>query len=310
MVVKGRDVESLHSLLLIILLLIAITGSIRSSEALVTEGIEVNVRLEAPLIKYYIDISQRQDLAEFEIMFPNYTAICSPYRDAKVQLVSVSTYLVKVSGASSSMVVCAMSSTIVIHNNTLEAIIPPPLINGNATAIGKIWLPYYIVNISSKPSPIRISILDSEGYTFEFNTIDTIYISARIIPIPGIQQAQVSSGNMYSGLIYSAGLLAAGVLIGGISIKLLPIIRSRIRGRDIEKEIVELLSKNPRGMSLSMISKTLNTPKSSTWKKLRKLVEEGVVEEFEGPGKGKLYRLRRRDKGSELPEPNPSHGQA
>jgi len=46
-------------------------------------------------------------------------------------------------------------------------------------------------------------------------------------------------------------------------------------------------------MSLSLISKTINAPKSSTWKKLKKLVEEGVVEEFEGPGKGKLYRLRR-----------------
>ncbi|MEM0438582.1 MAG: winged helix-turn-helix transcriptional regulator, partial [Sulfolobales archaeon] len=111
------------------------------------------------------------------------------------------------------------------------------------------------------------------------------------------QKEQMGSSNTYSDLVYQVTLLAVGVLVGGICVKLLSIARSRFRGRDIEKEIVLLLSKNPRGMSLSMISKTLNIPKQRIWKKLRKLVEEGVVEEFEGPGKGKLYRLKRKDIG-------------
>jgi len=259
-------------------------------------GVEVDVRFEVPLIKYYIDINRSGALVELEIRIPDSIAICSSNGDARVQQVSASTYIARISGASS-VVTCIAISTISIYNNSLEAVIPPPLINGSAATVKKIWFPHYVANISTAPNPIRISTSNGEGYVFEFNTTSTIYIIGRIIPTQAIQKEEVGSSNTYNDLVYQVALLAVGVLIGGISVRLLSIARSRFRGRDIEEEIVQLLSKNPRGMSLSMISKTLNIPKQHTWKKLRKLVEEGVVEEFEGPGKGKLYRLRRKDTG-------------
>ncbi|MFZ8823258.1 MAG: helix-turn-helix transcriptional regulator [Desulfurococcales archaeon] len=95
-------------------------------------------------------------------------------------------------------------------------------------------------------------------------------------------------------LLYMGTGLLGGV-IGYTFPRIARVMRNRITRRDLDKEIIELLSKNPKGMSLSLISKTLNTPKSSTWKRLKKLVEEGLVEEFEGPGKGKLYRLKKRE---------------
>ncbi len=278
-------------------MLVAHSLSIDTQEAGV---LEVKVRFEAPLIKYYIHINQSRASAEFEIKIPNAFAICSSYYGVRTQLVSVSTYIVRIDPGSSGVVVCATSSSVNIYNSSVEASIPPILINGNAATIEEVWLPYYIVNISSTPSYTGISIPGGDGYVLTFNTTDTIYIAGRIIPLPRIQaQQQGESGDKASDpvddMLYQITLLAIGLLVGSLSVRLLPIIRSKLERRNVEKEIIELLSKNPRGMSLSMISKTLNTPKSSIWKKLRKLINEGVVEEFEGPGRGKLYRLKRKE---------------
>ncbi len=290
---------SIFSLFMLQAILIGFTGSLYAQRV---GDIEVDVRFEVPLIKYYIDITRREDLSVLEIRIPDSIAICSSNGDTEVRQVSVSTYIVKIGGAPS-VVTCIAISMIAIYNNSLEAVIPPPLVNGSAATVKKIWLPYYVTNIVAMPNPIRISTSNGEGYVFEFNTTSIIHITGRIMPTQAIQREEVSSSNN-SDLVYQVTLLVIGVLVGGISIKLLSIARSRFRRRDIEKEIVQLLSKNPRGMSLSMISKTLNIPKQNTWKKLRKLIEEGVVEEFEGPGKGKLYRLRRKDIGSD-PEESP-----
>ncbi|GAY25313.1 hypothetical protein ATG_05160 [Desulfurococcaceae archaeon AG1] len=293
---KLRTLYILHSILSLLLLHVVLIGFAGSLYAQKMGDIEVNVRFEIPLIKYHIDISWSGALVELEIRIPDSIAICSSNGDVRIQQISASTYIVRISGASG-IVTCVAISTISIYNNSLEAVIPPPLVNGSAATIKKIWFPYYVTNISTTPNPIRISTSNDGGYVFEFDTRGTIYITGKIIPTQAIQKEQMGSSNTYSDLVYQVTLLAVGVLVGGICVKLLSIARSRFRGRDIEKEIVLLLSKNPRGMSLSMISKTLNIPKQRIWKKLRKLVEEGVVEEFEGPGKGKLYRLKRKDIG-------------
>ncbi|HWQ17187.1 MAG TPA: winged helix-turn-helix transcriptional regulator [Sulfolobales archaeon] len=294
--------HTLLSMLSLFMLQVILTGFTGSLYAQRVGDIEVDARFEIPLIKYYIDTSRREGLAELEIRIPGSIVICSSNGDAKVHQVAASTYVAKISGAFS-IVTCVAIPMMTIYNDSLEAVIPPLLVNGTAVVIKKIWFPYYVANISAKPDPVRISMSDDGGYVFEFNTTSVIHITGRIIPTQTIQQERMDSSNKYSDLVYSIILLAIGVLMGGISVKLLSIARSRLRGRDIEKEIVQLLSKNPRGMSLSMISKTLNIPKQNTWKKLRKLIEEGVVEEFEGPGKGKLYRLRRKDIGSDPESP-------
>lgn len=286
--------------LLSVLLVVVLLGQGLLIDAQEAGVVGVNVRFEAPLIKYYIYINQSRTSEELEIKIPNSSAICSPYYGARTQLVSMSTYIVRIDPGSSGVVICATSSSVNISNSFLEASIPPLLINGGVVAIKEVWLPYYVVNISSTPGYTGISISDSEGYVLVFNTTDAIYISGRIIPLPRIQAQQQEGGNNIANnaagnMLYQIAFLVVGVLVGSLSVRLLPIIRSKLERRNVEREIIELLSKNPKGMSLSMISKTLNTPKSSTWKKLRKLVDEGVVEEFEGPGRGKLYRLKRKE---------------
>lgn len=283
-----------NKIFLIFLLAIALEQASMILSAQGAESLNVEVSFEVPLIKYYIYINHDRGSLEFEIKIPGSAAICSALSSGiRLQPISISTYIVNAS--SSGTVLCAASSTVTIQNSSVEAVIQPLIVNGNVVAIERVWLPYYVINISSMPHPTRISVSDNEGYVLEFNTTDPIHIFGRIIPIPRIQAQQPSSNEWYISLAYQALLIAAGVAVGGAMVKLLPMIRSRLERRNVEKDIIELLSKNPRGMSLSMISKTLNTPKSSTWKKLRKLVDEGIVEEFEGPGKGKLYRLKRRD---------------
>jgi len=268
--------------------------------------VDVVVRVEPPLVKYYINISSydRSPLS-IEISIPKVQLICTASPEVRLQLISNSRYLAMFQGEG--LVVCA-STSIEIANGSLYASIYPVIINESVYNISGVWLPYYLVNTVSSPNPVEVLPAQDNGYIFRFDVNETIYIKARIFPYPRELVKEpltpiTPTQNGYAThdqepitqiLIYMGMGLLGGV-IGYTFPRIARIVKSRIARRDLDKEIIELLSKNPKGMSLSLISKTLNTPKSSTWKRLKRLVEEGLVEEFEGPGKGKLYRLKKRE---------------
>jgi hypothetical protein len=265
--------------------------------------VDVVVRIEPPLVKYYINISSYdRSPISITISIPEGQLICTVPPEVRLQLISSSRYLAMFKGEG--FVVCA-STNIEIANGSLYASIYPVIVNGSAYNISEVWLPYYLVNTVSTPNPLEVLPGQDSGYILRFGINETIYIKARIFPYPRELMKDVSTPIQNRHMIpdqepITQVLLYMGTgLLGGVIGYTFPriarVMRNRITRRDLDKEIIELLSKNPKGMSLSLISKTLNTPKSSTWKRLKKLVEEGLVEEFEGPGKGKLYRLKKRE---------------
>ncbi len=268
--------------------------------------VDVVVRIEPPLVKYYINVSSYdRGPVSIAISIPEGQLICTASPDVRLQLISSSRYLAMLQGEG--LVICA-STSIEISNGSLYASIYPVIVNGSAYNISEVWLPYYLVNTVSTPNPVEVLPAQDSGYILRFGVNETIYIKARIFPYPRELMREASTPTTpaqnrhatsdqepITQILLYMGIGLLGGVIGYTSPRIARIMRSRVARRDLDREIIELLSKNPKGMSLSLISKTLNTPKSSTWKRLKKLVEEGLVEEFEGPGKGKLYRLKKRE---------------
>jgi len=266
--------------------------------------VDISVRVEPPMLKYYINISLGEEARQpLPIPIEGLQIICTAPPDIRLEMVSSSRYIAMIQGRGG-LVICA-STDIEVANGTLHALVYPITVGGEVGNISTVWLPYYLVNVVSNPSPREVLSSRDSGYILSFGTSDTIYIRGRVFPYPRelageAPQQPNNQGGEYGGglqpglqiLVY-VGVASIGWLAGYISSKALPALKLRLSRRDLEREIIDLLSRNPKGMSLSLISKTINAPKSSTWKKLKKLVEDGVVEEFEGPGKGKLYRLRR-----------------
>jgi uncharacterized membrane protein len=291
-------------ILAIYMVLICLSLAIESIALDPTQDINVSVRVEPPLIKYYINISAHGEAQIFLSAFEASTQlVCTATPNVRLQLISANKYIAMIREGSG-WIICA-SAGIGIINETLEVYIYPLIINGSVYNISTVWLPYYLVNVISTPNAIEVLPGENSRYIMRFNTNETIYMRARIFPYPrelvreitspsqDRQASQNSDQELGKQILLYIGVGLLGGLTGYFASRIAPAIRSRIVGRDLERDIIDLLTKNPRGMSLSLISKTLNAPKSSTWKKLRKLVEKGVVEEFEGPGKGKLYRLKR-----------------
>ncbi|MEM1610229.1 MAG: winged helix-turn-helix transcriptional regulator [Sulfolobales archaeon] len=269
------------------------------------DQVDVAVRIEPPLVKYYINISSDGSPISIAISIQEGQLICTASPEVRLQLISSSRYLAMLQGRG--LVVCA-STNIEITNGSLYATVYPIIVNGSAYNISEIWLPYYLVNTASTPNPAEVLPAQDSGYILRFGVNETIYIKARIFPYPRELMREASTPinpaqNSYvasnqeptTQILLYMGIGLLGGVIGYASPRIARIMRSRIARRDLDKEIIDLLSKNPKGMSLSLISKTLNTPKSTTWKRLKRLVEEGLVEEFEGHGKGKLYRLKKKE---------------
>jgi hypothetical protein len=262
--------------------------------------VDIVASLEEPFVKYYINITSNRERI-FEVMAINTSLVCTAPSEVRLQLVAASSYIVRVDNGTKG-ILCA-SPSIEVANGSLAAYIYPVIIDGKQIQASWVYIPYYLVNIESMPNATRITMSGDRGYILGFNTSDVIYIKARIFPyprelgreIPSQQHIQAPRGDAqsYDEILYILAYTAGGFALGFTANRIYSIARSRLRRRDLEREIIDLLSRSPKGLSLSQISKTLNTPKSSTWKKLKKLVEEGVVEEFEGPGRGKLYRLKR-----------------
>lgn len=267
----------------------------------IDEGfINIVASLEEPFVKYYIYITSNGEEV-FNISAINTSLVCTAPSEVRLQIVAVSSYIASVGNGTKS-IVCA-SPSIEIANGSLTASIYPVIVGNKKIQASHVYIPYYLVNIESIPNATGITISGDRGYLLEFNTSDVIYIKARIFPYPrelrmeisSLQNIQTPRSNAQNNdeILYVLAYIAGGFALGLVANRIYYIARNRLRRRDLEKEIIDLLSRSPKGLSLSQISKTLNTPKSSTWKKLKKLVEEGVVEEFEGPGRGKLYRLKK-----------------
>ncbi|MEM4970647.1 MAG: winged helix-turn-helix transcriptional regulator [Sulfolobales archaeon] len=295
-----RDVFPLLSLSILVIMLssINVAGDYR-------DQIDVAVRIEPPLVKYYINISSDESPISIAISIPEGQLICTASPEVRLQLISSSRYLAMIQGRG--LLVCA-STGIEITNGTLYATIYPIIVNGSAHNISEVWLPYYLVNTASSPNPAEVLPAQDSGYILRFGVNETIYIKVRIFPYPRELMKEASTlttptqnshvtpnQEPITQILLYTGIGLLGGVIGYTSPKIARIVRSKMARRDLDKEIMDLLSKNPKGMSLSLISKTLNTPKSTTWKRLKRLVEEGLVEEFEGPGKGKLYRLKKKE---------------
>lgn len=254
------------------------------------------VRLEIPFAVYEIRIPLGSEILIVDLGLPGR---CYSEDGARVQQLSPTKYMVSApeERSGSSFSISCVMTPFEINRSSVRAVLAPVIINGSPLAISMIWFPQYVVNVNASPTPDSI-YPSGDGYYMLFNSSDPRPVSIQGF-IFSSQRSQgmaqpSSAGKALQDPLASILMLVGGSGAGAAAMYVLHRARSRFRRRDLEKEILDLLARSQRGMSLSMISKELGSPKSSTWKRLRKLVESGVVEEFEGPGKGKLYRLRKR----------------
>lgn len=250
------------------------------------------VRLEVPFAVYKIAIPPTRGPVVIDL---EPLARCYSEGEARVQQLSAATYVVSAlegRGGSNLLITCVLAP-FEINRSSVRAVLAPVKINGSLLAISRIWFPQYLVNVDASPPPDRI-YPSGDGYYMVFNASEPRAISIQGLIFHGLPPQPPSPREGQRDPVPWILALIAGGGAGAAATYVFSLARSRLRKRDLEKEILDLLARSQKGMSLSMISKELGSPKSSTWKKLRKLVEKGIVEELEGPGKGKLYRLRRR----------------